>query len=366
MKNRNNKKERNYGLYRVSETAHDLKRGMLELIEKMVSIIVPIYNVEKFLGNCIDSIINQSYFQLEIILVDDASNDLSGEICKKYQEKDSRIVLLHHNSCQGVSKSRNDGLKIAKGEYISFIDADDSVDSKFVQKLVEAIEGNDIAITAYRKYTVSWERKYILDIEKCISQDDLMFHVLCTNQIGGYCFNKLYKRTLLKDIVFDECLTMGEDFLFLAQYLEKCSSYGYISELLYNYRVRTDSATCQMKNSRKFDLTKVCYIDAMDKLYDLLKKEFGSYQHYISYRVIRGNVWVMLQLIYCNLYNKKIIKQIKRTVSEHYPMYKKVKYGSLSQKIAVSIIIISPQILFGMGTFLCRFSPAFFERLIKE
>ena len=111
-------------------------------MEQLVSIIVPIYNVEKYIKECIDSIINQTYKNLEIILVDDGSPDCCPKICDEYSKKDKRIKVIHKEN-GGLSSARNAGLDVAKGEYVSFIDSDDVVDEKFIETLYNlCIENN--------------------------------------------------------------------------------------------------------------------------------------------------------------------------------------------------------------------------------
>ena len=115
-------------------------------MDSLVSVIVPVYKVEKYLSKCLDSIVNQTYKNLEIILVDDGSPDNSGKICDEYAQKDSRIKVIHKEN-GGLSSARNAGLDIATGEYIAFADSDDSVHLDFVEKLYRAIkeENADIA-----------------------------------------------------------------------------------------------------------------------------------------------------------------------------------------------------------------------------
>ena len=103
---------------------------------KMISVIVPIYNVEQYLEQCLDSIISQTYSQLEIILVDDGSTDSSGQICDKYARKDERIVVIHKTN-GGLSDARNAGISVATGEYISFIDSDDYIATDMYNKMIK-------------------------------------------------------------------------------------------------------------------------------------------------------------------------------------------------------------------------------------
>ena len=116
------------------------------MANKLVSIIVPVYNVEKYLPKCVDSLINQTYKNVEIILVDDGSTDQSGNICDTYLEKDNRIVVLHKKN-GGLSDARNFGIEHAKGDYYSFVDSDDYLKEQTIEYLVDAAENNDCQIS---------------------------------------------------------------------------------------------------------------------------------------------------------------------------------------------------------------------------
>lgn len=332
----------------------------------MVSIIVPVHNAELFLAECLKSICNQTYSNIEIILINDASEDLSEQICSQYQKHDERIILLNHDYCQGVSKTRNSGLLAATGEYVAFVDADDILENIFIEKLVETIEKHDIAIVGYRKFTELNEIGYVVNQLDCCKWEELMFHVLCTNKIGGYCFNKLYRKKIIEGIFFDSSLTMGEDFVFLIEYLKKCKNFGYVTQALYKYRSNPNSATLVIKNTKKFDTKKMSYIDAVDMIQQMMRDENEQIQSYVCYRVIRGNIWVMLQMIYCGVYDNALIKKICSAIRKNYRAYKKVRHGSIFQKITVNMIRICPRLLFAMGVLISKVFPNFFSKIVSE
>ena len=108
-------------------------------MDELVSIIVPVYKVEKYLNRCIDSILNQTYINLEIILVDDGSPDNCGKICEEYAQKDNRVIVIHKEN-GGLSDARNKGLNIARGEFVSFIDSDDFIDKSMIEVLVKQLK----------------------------------------------------------------------------------------------------------------------------------------------------------------------------------------------------------------------------------
>lgn len=211
------------------------------MIKDLVSIIVPVFNDEIYLKNCLDSIVRQTYSNLEIILVDDGSKDLSGKICDDYAMKDSRIKVIHQQN-KGVSKARNKGLSLACGEYVSFVDGDDTIDQNYILVMyVEMKKGN------FDVVRLSWERggrnytynDVAFDSEgKCVI-DERNFDNLkwCANIWG------LFKNN--QDIRFNEYLKNGEDSLFVIEHFVK-SEYRkmlLINKPFYHYTVVPKSAS---------------------------------------------------------------------------------------------------------------------------
>lgn len=172
-------------------------------MEELISVIVPIYNVEKYLNKCIESIINQSYSNLEIILVDDGSKDSSGIMCDSYILKDKRIKVIHKEN-GGLSDARNVGLDKAKGEYIVFIDSDDWIDEKMIEILYNIIKKNnsDISICDYFLAYNEEIQTQKEDIE-IINLSNIEALKTIYDKDLGVCmivaWNKLYKRNLFKD-----------------------------------------------------------------------------------------------------------------------------------------------------------------------
>ena len=136
----------------------------------LISIIVPVYNVEYYLHECLESLVNQTYFNLEIILIDDGSKDASGKICDEYAAKDSRIVVVHQENA-GVSQARNCGIEMASGEYIMFVDSDDWVDSDICAVLMDSLskyKTESSMCTYVREYTNNSLVKNIYDVDKVL------------------------------------------------------------------------------------------------------------------------------------------------------------------------------------------------------
>lgn len=167
-----------------------------------ISIIVPVYNVERYLNRCVDSIITQTYKNLEIILVDDGANDSSAKICDEYKQKDNRIIVIHKKN-GGLSDARNAGIDAASGKYIGFVDSDDWIENKMYEDLYNIITKHNanIAIcgfcrTANQNEKIEQKRELITEYTREQAIDELHKN----KSIQDYAWNKLYERKLFKDI----------------------------------------------------------------------------------------------------------------------------------------------------------------------
>lgn len=201
---------------------------------KLVSVIVPVYNVENYLDKCIESLIKQKYDNIEIILVDDGSTDRCGSICDKAAEFDSRIKVLHQKN-KGLSEARNVGIKCARGEYICFVDSDDYVEESFIERMIEAVEdGIDVVVCGFNE---SYPENKIISGEeatiKLLIQQDNMDIV---------AWNKMYKKILFRNIQFPVGKKY-EDNLTTYKLLSKAKAVSYIAKPLYHYIERTGSIT---------------------------------------------------------------------------------------------------------------------------
>ena len=146
-------------------------------MQKLISIIIPIYDVQCYLRKCIDSVINQTYKNLEIILVDDESPDNCGEICEEYAKKDNRIKVIHKKN-GGLSSARNAGLDVCTGEYVSFIDSDDFVEETYIEELCNMIEKNEADISMANRYKVQDDKieefKHYMCVTKEMNSNELL------------------------------------------------------------------------------------------------------------------------------------------------------------------------------------------------
>lgn len=314
----------------------------MDYIKNLVSIIIPVYNVEEYLDKCLESIINQTYKNIEVILIDDGSTDKSGEICDIYSEKDERIKVIHQKN-GGVCRARNAGLKSFKGEYVMFVDPDDYIDYDCIEVCLSSMI-DDIDLVCFSYITEYQNRSVYRKIsgDKVFSIDN-NFN-LCSEYYMGTVWGALYRAGVLENLYFDSALYFGEDSLFICQAMLNCRKIKFINKYFYHCVYRKNSASNGQFSEKKYTL-----VYAMKKIYDL----FSDYPH------IR-ETWYALNCIYCldlcikmamSGINDDRKKMLKKTYLKHYKSiflyfdnltYKdRIKYGmfgicfSLSEKIWV-------------------------------
>ena len=215
----------------------------------MITIVVPIYKVERYLPRCVESLIGQTYRDIEIILVDDGSPDRCGQICEEYAEQDKRIKVLHQQNA-GVSVARNAGLCVATGEYIGFCDPDDWAAPDMYSELLSAMNDFtvDLSICGYNYYDESYQvdngRLYKEKETELLDQKMLMDRMadMPPSIRHGVC-NKLFKKSLLQGMTFDKNLQSSEDLKFLEEYAKKTSHAAVVHKPLYQNLIRANSAT---------------------------------------------------------------------------------------------------------------------------
>lgn len=340
----------------------------------LVSVIVPIYNMEHYLEKCITSILQQTYSSLEIILVDDGSTDKSAMICDMYAEEDKRIKVIHKKN-RGVSEARNSGLEIAKGKYISFVDADDFVTKNFIEELVNAIckSKADLAICGYEKIggipntkdiDVYKNQIFILDSVETVDKESVIYHTICTNIMGSYLWNKLFKAELLKNMKLDNNLLIGEDMVYVIEYEIKSKSFVYVPKPLYKYKMNPNSAlnAVGMVEKRKW----ISCLESTEKVNYLLKEENDFIKNCSAYRQVRSSLWVMFHMVLENYYDKELSENIRTLVRRNYEEYKRIGYGSPAMRISVCVMKDSPWLLFYIGKIFFSLFPDKLYKLSRQ
>lgn len=287
------------------------------MLEEKISIIIPVYNNEKYLERCIVSLINQTYKNLEIILINDGSTDNSRIICEKYLKKDKRVILVNQKN-GGVSAARNKGIEIATGSWIAFVDSDDWITENMYEILhINAIENNaDISIGGYIRTDIekpAFESKKTLEILD--NKTALEYLILDKEGYATSVWNKLYKIDVVKNILFDKTIKYGEDLLFNFNimmnnrknvvfdkniyYIYFYNRYSATNKYIYNKSILTEL------NVYKFMLNKIS-----NKEYEFLKHDI-----YIIYQ--NAIIRILLRLTeFNNMEGKKLYYQIRKAYKE--------------------------------------------------
>lgn len=220
-----------------------------------ISIIIPIYKVEDYIETCINSVLNQSYKNLEVILIDDESPDNCGEICDNYAQNDDRIKVIHQKN-KGLSGARNSGLKIATGDYIGFVDSDDWVEVDMYKTLLNLALKNNLDIVecgvSQRKNENEFHELPNLEGADFLIEDYLDSYKRIISDTKFSVWRRLYKKEIVENYSFREG-KISEDVYFTIDNLKKTNRVGYINYPFYNYRLNPESITRSAYNIKDFD-----------------------------------------------------------------------------------------------------------------
>lgn len=301
-----------------------------------VSIIVPIYNSEEYLEECIASILNQTYKNFELILINDGSTDRSQEICELYKNKDPRVITINKKN-EGVSETRNHGIKAARGKYILFVDSDDIVSKDWIEVLYKTISKyeKNLIISGYctKSKSSSQETKTIFsenELNSIINKKDF-FLIYEKHLINSPC-NKIYRASILKkyDIKFKKDISLGEDLLFNLEYLKYIDSIILINKPLYNCIVRENESLSRKYYKNLFEICNLLHTEIYKAMtnfgtdINIYRKNF--YLSYLNYLILVLN----------NTFNKKctlnLVEKIKYNtcIMKSDEFRKCIKYSDLS------------------------------------
>lgn len=245
----------------------------------MISIIVPVYNAENTLRQCVDSILSQEYKNFELLLIDDGSKDASPAICDEYAAKDDRVRVFQKEN-GGVSSARNVGLENAKGEWISFIDSDDYITQGYLGGVDERIE--DVLIKGYKKTTANGiEEERSADTLNHISEFKPFLNHYITDSLLRAPWTKFYKKSVIGELRFLLDMKIGEDAYFVFKYLAKCKSFAVLSNGKYMVRL------AEQPDDVKYAITVAYAAQSLSHLkeafIDLVKAHGINKSHFLSY-----------------------------------------------------------------------------------
>lgn len=306
------------------------------MLNKKVSVIVPVYNAEQYLERCIRSIMQQSYKNIEIILVNDGSVDSSKSIIDRYSLTDQRIKKKHINN-SGPSCARNVGIDLSSGDFIQFVDADDFIDYRMTEKLVDNMSiGTDLVICGYKPIGSKEVTPKVLpysflnDETLTRKQFSKNFGQLYIDYYINYPWNKLYRAEIIKDkqIRFNESLCWGEDLLFNLDYFLYCENISFLREAVYLYNKGNTSSITSNFNDKYFENQTAMYNQVIKYLE--CEKDFDSTNKKIIYdRISRVIINSLMNLIHSksNNSNKDLLSGINKILnwertSEVFLIYK--------------------------------------------
>ncbi|MCL2283792.1 MAG: glycosyltransferase [Fibromonadales bacterium] len=288
----------------------------------LISIIVPVYKVEPYLRKCVDSIIAQTYTNLEIILVDDGSPDNCGKICDEYAKKDGRVRIVHKDN-GGLSDARNVGIETANGDCITFVDSDDYVSADYVKYLYDLMLRYDADISScnylpVREDGVAIKSSDSLTEDKFYNKEKFkeMFSIMLYEEnttIYDPAWSKLYKKTLFVDIRFPKG-KLFEDVRTVPQLLHKSERVIFGKEKHYFYQIRQNSIITQNFSEKNYD-----FINAIEEMCQFISSHYVGLEKPCTRRYISAQIRVLRQLIEskdfdkneANLLRKKILKDSK-------------------------------------------------------
>lgn len=245
-----------------------------KILDFLITIIVPVYNVDKYLKRCVNSILNQEYSNYELFLVDDGSTDKSGEICDYYAIKDSRVKVIHQTN-SGVSNARNKALNIANGQYVVFVDGDDWIDGEMLKSFVDTIHeySADLVISEYKTEIENETVLQPFDFnEGLITLSNAYQKIVNPYGFYGSVWAKVFSLSIIRNnnLFFNDNLKIGEDLLFTTQYLIHCKSVVYNRNHFYHYYERCGSALRGNINEfdyKRLDIIKVYEAILVEKAY---------------------------------------------------------------------------------------------------
>ena len=309
-----------------------------------ISVIVPVYKVEPYLRECVDSIINQTYQNLEIILVDDGSPDNCGAICDEYAAKDSRVRVIHKEN-GGVSSARNAGIEAATGSYIGFVDSDDWIEPDMYENLLESLQRENAEIAAPITFYDPSTRQSVLSGEQLLRS---IFRVITKQSkwFDSYGFwANLYPVTLVKETPFDPDMAIGEDFCFLINIYKSISRCAVCDKTMYHIRYHEDSAYGRSPLMVRAVGDYRTILTAMELLADRPELLPNELQHLIDVSFIYINAAAQKR-------DKEIFWEVRRELLKHQREIRAIKHSfTVKYQVGLLLLTLTPHLFFQISIF---------------
>lgn len=310
-----------------------------------ISVIIPVYNIERYIERCIKSVIEQTYHNLEIILVDDGSTDASGEICDRYEKYDHRIRVIHKEN-GGLSDARNAGLEIATGDYIGYVDGDDWIDLNMYEEMLQAMEDCDaeLAICRY-KSIYSGE---IVDTSSHtivpMSVDEVLdVHINEHPQyvIHNSVWSRLFKRQIVRDLWFPVGHN-SEDIVYSTKALLRCTQVVYLDTAYYNYVCDRQDSIMNVRRGQRMIRDEIPFFRAQIELIgEAGYKELARKAAYMFYRRILYYYTELRKNKENKVYAKELVKQVRKNRKQIKKLYKQ-SFVKCGDRVRMRLFCFSP------------------------
>ena len=303
---------------------------------KKISVIVPIFKVEQYLENCINSIINQTYENLEIILVDDGSPDNCGAICDELAIKDNRIKVIHKEN-SGVSSSRNAGLDIATGDLIAFIDSDDWIEPEMLTVLERILSENSAdfsvcgMITDYGNAVIN-NKSSVSNVVK-VNKPEIFNLILNAPTFYGYACNKLFKKDIIGDLRFDESLMSCEDLDFCVRLAAKCNLAVFTNQKFYHYMQHSASMTGETGYSTR----KLSVLKAYENILPYYEKYNSENLSIIRKNYLKIAINVKGRMLLNKIDDIRVLEMLESIIHSNYKLVIKDNNIKLTTKFNIFI-----------------------------
>lgn len=306
----------------------------------LVSVLLPAYCVAPYLERCIKSIIAQTYRNLEIIIVDDASPDNSGDIAEQLASQDQRITVIHHKTNQGLSGARNSGLDHATGDFITFVDSDDWVEPEYVNYLMDIIRKTNADVAVCPNFFTSRYHKQIeCDNISVISPEDMLCDIMY-NRIHVGVWNRLYKRSVIGNKRFRMDALTGEGMQFNTQVIPCAHSIGVGQRRIYTYNVDNDASATKQPNIEKQAYGSVATLDMIKSTLQPRDKRLDDA---VEYQYFTTALYALMHLVRAHALkqNKLFVKKLTRSIRQIAPRTFSMEI-SLRQRVKSLLAWVSP------------------------
>lgn len=294
----------------------------------MVSVLIPAYNAEKTINRCLDSILSQTYQNIELIIVNDGSKDNTLSILSDYAEKDDRILVCNQPN-EGVASARNTGLRNANGNYILYVDADDWIEPNMIQRMMNLMEDADIVFCGNDHAETPRKTEFIGNAEiEYWDQQRQLLEFMKHKRMTGMLWNKLIRRSITEGCWFNEKTGYGEDAEFLWKVLKNSHTMVVTNEILYHHVLENTSISHLSFSDKKYSA-----IPMWESINKDVEENYPELLLLARERLMCAAVYSLYEVRHCKYYNKEIVKHMRSIVRKHIGSFLKMDSVSMKFKL---------------------------------